>query len=80
MKEAMNLILDQNLLAEVSARYDVFSIFTVGKKCNTTFSTFDLYLTLMMNFENCALGIKFHLLAEVCVLGKFQVIIEIVRK
>ncbi len=55
MKEAMDLVLDQNLLAEVSARYDVFSIFTVGKKCNTTFSMFDLYLTLKMNFENCEL-------------------------
>jgi hypothetical protein len=38
VKEAMNLVLGQDLVAEVSARYDVFSIFKVGKKCNTTFS------------------------------------------
>jgi hypothetical protein len=54
VKEAMNLVLDQDLVAEVSARYDVFAIFTVGKKYNTTFSTFDLYLTLEMYFENCS--------------------------
>jgi hypothetical protein len=64
VKEAINLAMDQDLLAEVSARYDVFSIFKVGKKCNTTFSTFDLYLMLKMNFENGSLGTKFHLLAE----------------
>ncbi len=54
MKEAMNLVLDQDLVAEVPDRYDVFAIFTVGKKYNTTFSTFDLYLTLKMNFVNCS--------------------------
>jgi hypothetical protein len=32
----------EDLVAEVSARYDVFSIFKVGKKYNTTFSTFDV--------------------------------------
>ncbi len=41
MKEAMNLVSDQDLVDEVAGRYDVFSIFTVVKKCNTNFSTFD---------------------------------------
>jgi hypothetical protein len=53
VKEAMN---HQDLVAEVSARYDAFSIFKVGKKCNITFSTFDLSLTVKMNFENRSLG------------------------
>jgi hypothetical protein len=65
MKEANNLAMDQDLLAEVSAREDVFLIFKVGKKCNITYSIFDLYLMLKMNFENCSLGTKFHLLVEV---------------
>ena len=37
----MNLVLDQDLVAEVSARYDVFSIFKLGKKGNTTISLLD---------------------------------------
>ena len=64
MKKAMNFVFDQDLVAEVSARYDAFSIFQVGKKCITTFSTWDLYLTLKINFENYSLGTKFYLLAE----------------
>ncbi len=68
MKEAMNLVLDQDVVAEVSARYDVVWIFKVGKICNTTFSNFDLNWTLKMDFENCPLGRKFYLLAEVCLL------------
>jgi hypothetical protein len=55
VKEAMNLVSGQDLVAEVSARYDVLSIFTVEKKCNTTFSAFDLYRTLKMNFKNYSL-------------------------
>ena len=62
----MNLVLNQDLVAEVSARYDVFLFFKVGKKPNTTFATCDLSLTLKMNFENSALGTKFHLIAEDC--------------
>jgi hypothetical protein len=46
VKEDMNLVLDQDLLAEVSARYGIVSVFKLRKKCNTTFSNFDLYLTL----------------------------------
>ncbi len=68
VKEAMNVVLDQDLVAEVSARYDVFSIFKVEKKCNTTFSPFGLSLMLKMDFENCSLGTKFHVLAKVCLL------------
>jgi hypothetical protein len=64
----MNVVLNQDLVADVSARYDVFLVFKVGKKPNTTFSTCDLSLTLKMNFENCSLGTKFHLIAEVCLL------------
>ena len=60
----MDLVLGQDVVAQVSARYDAFSIFKVGKKCITTFSTWDLYLTRKINFENCSLGTKFYLLAE----------------
>ena len=64
----MDLVLGQDVVAEVSARYDAFSIFKVRKKCIPTFSTWDLYLTLKINFENCSLGTKFHLLADFCLL------------
>jgi hypothetical protein len=77
VKEAMNLVLDQDLVAEVSARYDVFSIFKVGKKCNTTLSTSNLSLTLKMNFGNCSPETKFHLQAEVCLLWKHTVIVRL---
>ena len=60
----MNLVLGQDRVAKVSARYDAFSIFNVGKKRITAFSTCDLYLTLKINFENCSLGTIFYLLAE----------------
>jgi hypothetical protein len=40
MKEAVNLVLDQDLVDEVSGQYDI-SILPVVKKCNTNFSTFD---------------------------------------
>jgi hypothetical protein len=73
VKETINLVLNQDPVAEVSARYDVFAIFKAGKKSNTILSTFDLDLMLTMHFENCSLGIKCHLLAEVCLLWKFQV-------
>jgi hypothetical protein len=49
VKEAMSPFLDEDLVAEVSARYDAFSIFKAGKKCNTTFSTNDLYLTMKIS-------------------------------
>ena len=62
----MNLVCDEDLVAEVLARYEVFSIVIVGKQCNGTISTCDLYLTLKMNLENCSLEIKFDRLAEVC--------------
>ena len=69
----MDLVLGQDLVDEVSARYDAFSIFKLGKKCIATFSTWDLYLTLKINFENCSLGTKFYLLSGGYLLGKFQV-------
>jgi hypothetical protein len=64
MREVMDLVLGQDRVAKVSARYDAFSIFKGGKKGITTFSTWDLYLTLKINFENFLLGTKFYLLAE----------------
>jgi hypothetical protein len=36
----MDLILDQDLVAQILARYN-FWIFKMGEKCNTTFSIFD---------------------------------------
>jgi len=38
----MNLVCDQDLVAEVWARYEVSSIIVVGKQCNGTISTCDL--------------------------------------
>ncbi len=46
----MSFVLDQDLVVKVSARFDVFSSFKVGKKSHISFSTFNLCLTLKMNW------------------------------
>ncbi len=80
----MNLVCDQDLVAEVRARYEVFSIIIAGKQCNGTISTCDLYLKLKMNLENCSFEKKFIDQPMSGQRKKFesvrQVIIDIVQK
>jgi hypothetical protein len=74
VKDAVSFVLDQDFVVKFSARFDAFSSFKVGKKSHTTFSTFNLCLTLKMNSKNRSLGTIFHLLADVVFLPwKFQV-------
>ena len=63
----MNLVWDPDLVANVSAQYNAFSTFLMGKEYNSAVSISAHYLQLKMNLENCSLGMKFYRLGEVCV-------------